>query len=150
MIESFPSILGYSFENIDAKIELLSKINKIYNLNINPISIIESNLSILGVKFEKLIVIIRVLSDYQPKQIDIQRKITTLSQINIESLLISYSQRKTDSTIDDLTREARKVKKQKISKEDKRKLIKDFFDKNPESYKIYRDYLKGYPEKSVN
>jgi len=148
MIESSPAIFSYAFESIDSKISLLSKLNNLYQININPITTIESNLPILGTKFEKLIVIARVLREYQPSPEDVQRKIGQLYTLNIESLLISYSQKEPSDNIDDLTRTARQIQKQKLSKDYKRQLIKDFFNQNPDSYKIYRDYLKGYPEKT--
>jgi len=163
MIESNPGILGYSIDNIDNKISGLkdrgftnpnkmieSKLSSLYQLNLNPITTIESNLPILGTKFDKLIVIARILREYQPSSEDIQRKIYVLYTINLESLLISFSQKDKFDNIDYLTRNARNIQKQKLSKDHKRELIKDYFDKNPESYKIYRDYLKGYPEKTQN
>ena len=148
MIEISPQILGYALDNIDIRINLLSKLNNLYQLNLNPITTIESNLTILGTKFEKLVVIARILRDYQPSPTDIQRKINSLYVINLESLLISYSQRKSGDNIDNLTKTARQIQKQKLSKDYKRQLIKDFFNQNPDSYKIYRDYLKGNPEKT--
>ena len=150
MIESFPTILGLSFENIDSKLRLLDLLNNTYKLNLNPIEAIESNLTILGTKFEKLIVIARILREYSPSVEDIQRKISALYTINLESLLLSYSQKKPSDSIDDLIRNTRNIQKEKMTKEYKRDLIKDFFSQNPESYKIYRDYLKGYPEKIKN
>jgi len=150
MIEISPQILGYALDNIDIRINLLSKLNNLYQLNLNPITTIESNLTILGTKFEKLVVIARILRDYQPSPTDIQRKINSLYVINLESLLISYSQRKSGDNIDNLTKTARQIQKQKLSKDYKRQLIKDFFNQNTDSYKIYREYLKGYPEKTQN
>ena len=150
MIGSSPAILSYGFGNIDSKVNLLSKLSNLYRINLNPITTIESNPAILGVKFKKLIVIARVLREYQPSSDDIQRKISILYTINLESLLISYSQKKANDNIDNLTNTARNIQKQKLSKEEKRQLIKDFFNQNPDSYKIYRDYLKGYPEKTQN
>ncbi|MDD4785093.1 MAG: hypothetical protein PHH12_01395, partial [Candidatus Shapirobacteria bacterium] len=150
IIELKPQILGYGFENIDSKINLLSRLNNVYQLNLNPITIIESNLAIFGTNFKKLIVITRILREYQPSLEDIQRKVGELSKINLESLLISYSQKEPSDSINNLTKTARQIQKQKLSKDYKRQLIKNFFNKNPDSYKIYRDYLKGYPEKTQN
>ena len=149
-IESSPQILGLAFENIDAKINLLSKLTNLYQLNLNPVTTIESNPTILSVKLKKLIVITRVLRDYQSSPEDIQRKVSSLYKINLESLLISYSQKEPNDNIDNLIRTARQIQKQKLSKDYKRQLIKDFFNQNTDSYKIYREYLKGYPEKTQN
>ena len=147
MIESSPSILGLGFDNIDKRIKLLNFLNNNYQLKLNPISVLENNPVIFGTKFEKLIVITRIIKEYQPTADEVQKKIGALYPINLESLLLSYSERKAGDNIYDLTRKATYIQKEKIDKETKRKLIKDFFDKHPESYKIYRDYLRGYPEK---
>lgn len=151
MIEDNPRILSYSLKkNIKPKIRLLNSLNKTYNLNLDPLNTIESNLAILGTKFEKLVVIVRVLRDYQPSPEDIQKKISGLYATNLESLLVAYSQKQPNDTFNNLIRRTRNIQKQKLTKEYKRELIKDFFTKNPVAYKIYRDYLKGYPEEKQN
>ncbi len=147
IIERSPVIIGYDINSIDQKIKFLNLINKTYHLNINPITIIESNLSILGTKLNKLFVISRIVRDYQPSPEHVVERIGCLYTTNLESLLVSYTQKEPTDTINNLITNAIDIQKQKITKEDKRKIIKDFFSENQESYKIYRDYLKGYPEK---
>jgi hypothetical protein len=149
-IESSSRILGLSFKNIDAKIELLSRLSNLYQLNLKPITIIESNLPMLGTKFEKLIVVARILREYQPSSEDIQRRMNKFHTINLESLLVSYTKKEAGDNIDNLIRRAEQIQRQKLTKDYKRQLIKDFFGQDPDSYKIYRDYLKGYPEKEIN
>jgi hypothetical protein len=149
MIESSPQILDLSFKNIDAKIRLLTVLNKIYQLGLNPTQTIESNLPILGTKFEKLIVIARIVREYQPSAPNVQRKIGELFRTNLESLILSYSEKKDWDTLDDLMKKAASIQKQKLPKQHKRDLIKGFFNNHQDSYKIYRDYLRGYPDQEA-
>ena len=120
MIERFPEILSFGFENIDKKIRLLDLLNRTYQLKLNPVSVIEQNPIILGSKFEKLIVIARVLREYQPSVEDIKRKINMLYKINIESLLLAHSEKKPNDTIDNLTNKAKLIQKEKVPKNEKK------------------------------
>ncbi len=70
-----------------------------------------------------------------------------MTRYNVESLLISYFQRKEGDDLNEILKNAYKIQTQKLSFDEQQKLLKQFFKENPDSYKLDRDYTKGYLKK---
>jgi len=149
LIESCPSILCLSLNNIDAKIEVLERLNKLYKLDLNPIKVIEQNTTLISTKLEKIFILARILREYKPTADEIKRKINPLYTTNLESMILSYTQKRPDDTISNLIYNAREIQSQKFSNKEKRISIDNFFQKQDEPNKIYRDYIRAYPIKKM-
>ena len=141
LIESTPSIISLSLNNIDAKIEVLERLNKLYKLDLNPIKVIEQNTTLISTKLEKILIIARILREYNPTADEIKAKINPLYTTNLESMILSYTQKKPDDTISNLIYNAREIQSQKFSNIEKRESITNIFENQEEPNKIYRDYI---------
>lgn len=146
MIETTPPILSLSENNIKRKIKYLGKINHLYKLNFDPIQILESNLPILGTKMEKLLIITRILREYNSTIDEIKARICLSYRANLECLLLAFTEKEENDNLDGLFSRAKKIQKSKISRERKIDGIKKFFSvsDNPNYQKIYETYLRAY------
>jgi len=144
MITSFPAVLGYSFENIDGKIKMLEKLNNLYKLDLIPTEVIEKNKSILSSKIDKLWVLARIIKENVGTAGEIDNKlISKLLFANLESIVLA-SRTKENQTINELIAEAKKIKKEMTSKEEKRELISNL----PEDDLLKKRFERGYPLKN--
>lgn len=144
LIESLPTLIGLSEENLVRRLRFLDKAIKLYNLPFTTQSLMEHNLALFSSKFEKILVLARVLREYHVNRSSLTTNLMRdLLYSNLEDTLIALSERKGYETIYEFLKRVREVKQRTMSKEDKRKVIaKDF-----ESFdKIKRDYFRGYPE----
>lgn len=148
MIETFPAVLGYRFENIDHRLELFSRLVHLYNLPIVPTEAMEKTTSLWSTKFDKLIVLARILRDYEVPKSEVEQRMAQVTVVNLENLLIALKDKKSEESISALTKRVREVKKQKLSREEKRELIKEDLESlRLEKAKIAKRYFKGYPDK---
>ncbi len=111
-----PQIFGYSFDNIDKKIKIISRFINLYNISLSPISLMENILSLFSSKMDKLIVLARVFKKYiiQPSEIS-EKLIRKLIFCNIEDVLVALAETETkNETIWDFIKRVDLIKKQKI------------------------------------
>lgn len=145
MIESLPPILGLAFENIDRRLRLLDKLIKLYNLPFSGTHLMEQESFLFSTKIDKILVLVRVLREYKVRHYELTDKvIKRLLRANLEDTLIALdSPSDPNEKIEDLIRRTRSVNRQKLPKEEKRKIIKEGL---LEFEKIKQRYFRGYPE----
>jgi len=148
MIETMSQVLGLSFENIDRRLELFSRLVSLYGLPIVPTEAMEKNLTLWSAKFDKLIVLARILRDYEVPKQEVEQRMSQIIVVNLENLLIALKNKKEGESISALTKRAREAKKQGLSREEKRDLIgEDLESLKLERMKITKRYFRGYPDK---
>jgi len=145
MIESLPTILGLAFENIDEKRNFINKVNTQYNIPMTGEFIMEKLPLIIGTKKGKIVILARLLREYELGNQINTNIINKLIMTNIESLLIAFISRKSNETIQDLIKHARSQEIRAISKDEKRNIITANENK---LNKIADVYFKSYPEKA--
>ena len=148
MIESFPGISSHSLENIDRRLRLFSRLVSLYQLPIVPQEAMETRpAAFFSTKFDKLIVLARILRDYEVPKDEVSSIMGQVIFINLENLLVALKNKKSGEDIKTLIKRARAVKKQGLSREEKRKLIaEDLESLRTERRKIIQRYFKGYPK----
>ena len=145
MIESSPAILGYAFENIDRRLMLFGHLVKIYNLPINPVAEMESDFFLFSTKIDKLMIVARIMRDYEVKKEKASIIFRRLIKLNLENLLVSLRDNEGGESIKDLFKRAEAVKKADLSREEKRDIItQELAEISENDAKIIRRYLKGY------
>jgi len=124
MITSSPSILGLGFENIDHRLTFLNRLGRLLGMEESGIRLAEYHPIFLGYKFDKIVVTLRVLREY-PDAISVVNlsMVSTLLKTNIEDMLVALSQRIEGESYADFRKRLRQIKKQKLSKEEKQKII---------------------------
>ena len=143
MIIFFTAILGLAFKNIDRKLNMLKKLVEHYDLNLDPINFIEGFPSFLGFKMDKIWCTARIINE-KVKSTDeaTKPKISKLLIKNLEDLIMS-GRTKTSIDLKSLISEAKKIKEQQLSKEEKRLRISAL----PDNDKLKKRYFRGYPMK---
>lgn len=149
MITTLPTIFAYAEENIRKRISLLSRLIKLYDLPLSPISLMEKEFYLFSTKLDKIWVPARIIREYkiQPQELS-GRLIGILLQSNLENTLIAFNESdpKTEK-IDDFLRKLRQINKEKVSKEGK-ETKREIIQKELQTFdKIKRRYLRGYPIK---
>ena len=145
LIESLPAILGLAFDNIDRRLTLLRRLASLYNLSFSPVSLMERNFMLFSSKMDKLLVLCRIMRAYNVKPVELNETLVRrLTSANLEDVLVAFRETPPDSySIQDLLRAIPQVKAKKLSKEYKRRLIRDELT---DFKNIQRRYLQGYPE----
>ncbi len=146
LIEGAPSIFGLSLENIDNRIKLFDKLLSFYGLSFSASELMEKVPVLFSTKIDKIMVLVRVLREFKVPVEDLGKGLfNRLLYFNLEDVLVALKETSPESeTIGDLSRRVRQVKKRKLSKKEKREMIKDDLDMVE---KIKKRYFKGYPEK---
>ncbi len=142
MVESSPSILGYAFENIDRRLKLFGRLIRLYDLPFVPSQLMEQEFSLFSSKIDKVMVLARIARDYgvTPPELN-EAIISRLLRSNLEDTLVALSSSDPSEGIRALINRANKIKKEGMSKEEKREIIDASFD---DSSKIKRRYFRGY------
>ena len=146
MIESSPTILGYNLEeNIKRRVKLLSRLITLYQLPFSAISLMEQDSFLFSSKIDKILVLVRILREYKVMRYELTDKVMNqLLHTNLECTLIALdSPSHPNEKIEDLIRRSKSISRQKLPREEKRRIIKDGL---AEFEKIKTRYFKGYPE----
>ena len=143
MITARPQVLGLGWENIDGKLMMLKGLVSFYHLPFSATDLIENWPTFLSYKFDKIRTTARVITEgcKSPEEVS-EKLIRNVLLINLECLILA-SREKTDMTMTEIMSEARKIKKQKLSREEKRARIAEL----PEKDKVRHSYFRGYPMK---
>ncbi|MBA3679210.1 hypothetical protein H0W80_03430 [Candidatus Saccharibacteria bacterium] len=152
LIEKHPSILGYAPENITRRVKLFTKLVKLFDSPINQVELMEAVTGLFSTKIDKLIVLTRIVRNSLQTASDTDRKLihdilfANLEDVllGLETLGVEQNERLPNYTIQQLVARAKEVKKQELSKDTKKMLIKhaEFID-----LKVKKRYFKGYPLK---
>lgn len=145
MIESLPAILGLAIDNIRGRVNLFNRLLNLYQLPFTSVYLMEHDSFLFSSKIDKIIVLVRVLKEYNVNPLEITDSLLQrLLRSNLEDTLIALKNRTSPNEhIDGLMRRTRSVKRQKLPKEEKRRIIKDELEGFE---KIKKRYFKGYPE----
>lgn len=143
MIESFPNVLSYSFNNIDRKLRLLNKLVSLYQLPYSANEMMEWSGFMFSTKIDKMIVLSRVLTEYQVSEDDLPKMATKLIFSNLENVLIALSRAEEKDDINALFKRITEIRAQGLDRQQKREIIREELDEFP---KIARRYLRGYPQ----
>ncbi len=139
-ISSKPSLIGIALENIDRKIRFLYRVLLKYDFVNKEPDLIVKNKLILGSRFEKIVIITRILVHFN---VDNNRKsiFARLLKKNIEDVMICFlvSQDSFEFFMSYLNSD----ELAEITDQEKRKVIKKNVKKFPT--KIINTYLRGYP-----
>jgi len=128
--------------------ELFRRLVNLYQLPINIIEAMEKVAGLWSTKFDKLIVLARILRDYEVPKEEVELRMSQIGRLNLENLLIALKDKKQGETIIDLYKRTEVIKKQHLDREEKRKLIKEDLESlDLERQKIAKRYFKGYPDK---
>ena len=142
MIESSPNILSLAFNNIDRRLRLLNGLVNLYQLPYSSVEMMERGNFMFSTKIDKLLVLARVLKEYQVSEDDLPKTAIKLIFINLENVLVALSQAEEKDDINALFKRITEIKTQDLDRQQKREIIREELDKFP---KIVRRYLKGYP-----
>lgn len=147
MIESFPAILGYAFENIDAKLRLLGRITRLYNAPYTPQQLMETQKAFFSTKIDKLVVLARVLRSFAESVDEVS--LSVIKRIlfsNLEDVLVAIDRTPAGKTtsLNELLKLTKTVKAEQIPKEEKKEVILQGLIEHP---KIRSRYLHGYPQR---
>ena len=144
MIATLPPVLNLSFENIDGKIKMLDKLINLYKLDFTPVEIIEVNYSIFSSKIDKLWVLARIIREHAESAGEVDNKLfRNLLFSNLESVVLA-SRTKEGLSLDEILAEAKIIKRDLPSPEEKRELISQL----PESDLVKKRFERGYPPKN--
>jgi hypothetical protein len=148
IIKSIPQIFGYSWENIDRRLELFKRLAHLYQLRTDVTESMEKIPNLWSMKFDKLIILARILRDYEIPKEEIEQIMSRISFIILEDLLVALKSKKEGESISALIKRAKEIRKQKLSKDEKREMIaNDLESVRLERQKIAKRYFKGYPDK---
>ena len=143
MITSLPAILGLNIENIKRKLSTIVMIFNLYSIEIDPIDFIQSNLSLLGTKLDKIWIIARSL---QTLKID-KKEITPtfLSRLlfsNVTDVTVAVMNLARESNMNVNQTQVKKaiLNAKKIPPQEKIEIIK----KNENNPKLKTRYKRGY------
>lgn len=146
MIESLPAILGYAFENIDRRLNLIGRLISLYDLPFFAPTLMEQDSALFSSKIDKMIVLVGILKEYRVNRVEnTDSLLRSLLHSNLEDTLVALKNRTSPNEhISDLMRRIKSVNRQKLSREDKRKIIKEELEGFE---KIKKRYFRGYPGK---
>ncbi len=138
LITSFPSILGYSLDNIDWRLRYFCKLLKFCSSQITAQDVMESNTILWSTKREKMQILVRIAYDLHCTA---EKEVISALTCNLENFLLVYifSEEKDFRTI---RLHARKAKNKYGTVKERRGKIQEFSDKLPS--KVYSLYCKGY------
>jgi hypothetical protein len=125
LIEKFPSIFGYSFDNIDSKLKYFNRVFNIYTISFTPQELLENKPTLIGTKLEKIQLLTRVLCEVcnsLPKTLN--KREYNLFLFKLEDVLIAFIRYYEDNKERDFWEYLKKVKNEKIPKTDAQKQIK--------------------------
>jgi len=122
---------------------MFNKLISHFGLQLDAIELMEDNYFLFSSKIDKLWTLTRILTEFQLEPNDIDSKlIRNIVGSNLEDVLVALKNKPFGEEIADFMRRVRAIKKQKIPKEEKRRIIKDElagFDK------VKHRYFRGYP-----
>jgi len=143
LITTFPSTISLALDNIDKKLNVLKKLVAHYNLDLDPIGIIEGFPVFLGLKIDKIWTTARIISEKIKTTDEVTNtKIKHLLFNNLENLILA-TRTETSVNLDSLMSESKRIKKQELSKAEKRSRIATL----PDNDRLKKRYFRGYPMK---
>ncbi len=142
MIASSPAILGYAFENIDAKIALINRLSSHYTLEVSAPALMQQENALFCSKIDKLWVLARIARDVGGPSILSSSSLRKLLYANLECVVIAQYEIE-QKTFTALMHRVREMKARGDGREEKREQIAAI--SNTDS--IARRYLRGYPIK---
>ncbi len=145
MITKLPTLFGYAFPNIDRKINMLKRLTERFNLNIDWVEAIESFPAFVSYKIDKLWATARIMSEKAKSHDEVTySKISQLLTTNLENLVLA-ARSNAALGLTSLIGDIRRVKKQGLSKEEKRQRIAAL----PDDDMLKKRYFRGYPMKAA-
>lgn len=135
-------------ENMDGKRKLIENICQECNSTNNYVEIIENSPNIFSSKYEKIEIIGEMVKDMCPEDRDINHIIHRMVFLNIEDLMISFSQRNKDDQLLEVINRAKLISKVGLAKDAKIGFIKnnygDLSKLGTVDEIIFELYKKGY------
>ena len=118
---------------------------QLYQLPFSATSLVEQDPFLFSSKIDKILVLVRILREYNVRPHELtDRLINNLLRANLESTLIALDARSDlDEKITVLISRTRYIHRQKLPKEEKRRIIDNGL---AEFEKIKQRYFRGYPE----
>lgn len=143
VIERLPAILGLRKENIREKLHILESLERTCDSFI-PTELMEKEKLLFSTKKEKLLIITDIIKDYCRKTGEFDTSFMgKLLKNTLEDLMVAYIKRTKGERIDQLLTRVKEIKKQPLSKKQKRHMIKYEL----KSKRMEQMYFRAYPEK---
>lgn len=131
---------------------MFSRLVYIFDSPIDPIELMEQETGLFSAKMDKLHTLTRIARNSLQTASEIDRKlIHNITWANLEDILLALEEigdsqetNMPDYTIQQLVAKAKEIKKQKIPKDDKRRMI---LDAEHIDEMVKKRYFRGYPMK---
>ncbi|MGB8816076.1 MAG: hypothetical protein WCC74_02475 [Minisyncoccia bacterium] len=164
LIQKMPRILGYAEESMGRKIEYIKNCINLFSDNLNEntqklvIGYIESIPNIFSIKFDRLAILIRILTIFNNQnKLQINSDSKRLTYLNIENLILALEKTKNnkDLTFPEFIKIVRIVKNENSEKAEKQAKISELMNEiqnsklggeeiNENLLKILKRYNRGY------
>lgn len=140
LIMKFKKILTYNPDKLAKNKELIDRIINLHHANISSEELVLYFPQILSYSSDRLILVARIMSEYEISVDDIKKTIVGLVANDIESVMAAFveSQKNKDKNIHNLMKKIGEVKKSDITKEEKRSVI----DRDLSKEKVRSKYNK--------